>query len=405
MVVYRALDEDQRSSFSEYTSYAFSPESGPGKYELDEDDFGRMEMGSLRGVFDEGEPSDTDPLCVCRHYWLEAVVRGEWHPTAGLAAIATPPEHRRSGYVAGLLSASLEEYCSRGERFALLWPFRYRFYRRFGWETCAHHYSYQCDPSALSFARAIINDKGTFRQLEANDYGLIEPVYGAYADRYSLSLGRDEDWWRHRIFSTWGTDPYAYVWEREGVPRGYLFYSIQGDWGDRTFQVHDLAFHDHEALMALLAFCSNHDSQAEKVQFELPTDVEIIDLSNDPEKFECELGAGVMARIVNVTPTLEALDYPAVDEEVTLSVEDSLADWNNETFRLVVHDGEATCEALSSGTDADLTLDIATLTQLVVGFHSVWDLYRQNRLHASVTVVEALDRLFPRESAYLGTRF
>jgi len=134
MVEYRPLGEDYRDAFAEYTGYGFAPERGPVEYDPEEHDHERMELGDRRGLFpDDGD----DPLCVCVHHWFDALVRGERHPSPRLSFVATPPEHRRQGHIEQLLARSLAEYRDRGERFSLLWPFRYRFYRQFGWETCS----------------------------------------------------------------------------------------------------------------------------------------------------------------------------------------------------------------------------------------------------------------------------
>lgn len=405
MVEYRALGDEHREVYWNYTGYAFSPDSGQEPYDPDEHEPERMAMGDRRGVFADGAAPDDPPRCVCAHHWFDALVRGERHPAPGLSAVASPPEHRRQGYVRQLLLSALEEYRSRNDRFSLLWPFRYHFYRQYGWETCAEHRMYSCEPSALSFARAAYGDSGSYRQLSADDYGVIEPVYESYAGRYALSVGRTATWWRHRIFSGWDADPYVYVWERGGEARGYLSYTIDGEWGERTMRIRDLAFVDHEALLALCAFCSNHDSQADEVRFALPRDVNVLDLADEPEDIECEHKTGAMARIVDVESTLDAIRYPDTDGRVTMSIEDPLAEWNERSVRLTVEGGVATCEPVSTGGHADLTLDIGLLTQLVVGYRSASELAWHGRLDAPAEIVDTLDRLYPPTETYLGTGF
>ena len=409
MVEYRPLEDAHRDAFFEYTTYAFSPDTGPVEYDPEEHDNERLRMGAQRGLFTD---DDDRPRCLCAHYWFDALVRGERHPAPGLSAVATPPEYRRTGYIEQLLAHSLEEYRSRESRFSLLWPFRTRFYRQFGWETCSASRSYTCEPDALSFARgwggeseSSEDEDGRYRQLDADEYERLVPVYEEFSDRYALSIGRDEQWWRHRVFSSWTTDPYVYTYERDGDARGYLVYSIEGEWGDRTMRVWELVFADHDALFALCAYCANHDSQVSEVTFSLPTDVDLLTLVPDPEDVECERNVGAMARIVDVSETLSALQYPAVDAAVTLTVEDSFADWNDGTYRLVVDDGLATCETVSDGRDADVVLDVGALTQLAVGYRSARHLERSNQIETEADSLATLERLFPSEQTFVGTRF
>ncbi len=409
MVDYRPLGDEHRDAFFEYTTYAFSPDTGPVEYDPEEHDSERVRMGAQRGLFTD---DDDRPRCLCAHYWFDALVRGEPHPAPGLSAVATPPEYRRTGYIEQLLTHSLEEYRSRESRFSLLWPFRTRFYRQFGWETCSSYQLYTCEPEALSFARKARNESESseneetcYRQVDPDEYERLVPVYEEFSDRYTLSISRDEQWWRHRVFSSWTTDPYVYAYEREGEVRGYLVYSIEGEWSDRTMRVWELVFADNDALLALCGYCANHDSQVSEVAFSLPTDVDFLTVVPEPEDVECEQKVGAMARIVDVSETLSALQYPAVDAAVTLRVEDSFADWNDRTYRLVVDDGVATCEPVSAGREADVTLDVGALTQLAVGYRSVHELERSNRIERVDDGLSTLDRLFPSEQTFVGTRF
>lgn len=401
---YRPLGEQHREAFAEYTGYGFVPESGPVEYDPEEHEHARMQLGDRRGLFDDGTAADDDPLCVCMHHWFDALVRGERHPAPGLSFVASPPENRREGYIETLLAESLAEYRDRGDRFSMLWPFRYRFYRQFGWETCSARRSYTCEPAALSFARDRVGDAGRYRSLDADEYEPLASVYEAFSSRYALSVGRDEDWWRKRIFTGWEEDPYAYVWERGGDARGSLVYFIDGSWGDRTMRVRDLAFTGHEGLLALCAYLANHDSQVSELQFTLPTDVELLDLVPDPEDVDCERTNGPMVRLVDAAETLPALQYPSVDGTVTLEIDDPLVDWHDDPLRLVVEDGTATCRRVP-GAAPDATLDVGTLTQVVVGYRTATTLERHGRLDAPTDVVETLDRLYPGQRTYLDTGF
>ncbi|WP_049923321.1 GNAT family N-acetyltransferase [Halopiger djelfimassiliensis] len=421
MVDYRPIP-DQREVFHEYRSYAFRPDEGRPAYDPGEHDTPRALRGARRGLYAAEDDADDDPRCVCRHYWLEAGVRGDRHPTAGLASVATPPEYRRSGYVGQLLAHSLEEYRDRGCRFSVLWPFKYRFYRQYGWETSNRIATHECDPSVLAFATdAFDRESGSFRRLEPDDYAALKPVYTAHADRHALALERDEEWWRHRVFGGHGVDPFVAAYERDGRVRGYLVYTIDDDASrtmageelPRTMAVSELAFVDHEAFLALLSFCHTHDSQVQRVRFRAPPDGPLLESARDPDEIETTLETGPMVRLVDVADTLSALSYPGSDASVTIAVEDPVADWNDGTFALEVADGNGTCERLhddpaaaSVTADVDVRIDIAALSRLVVGSQSASALERTGRLEALDTdAVATLEALFPATSVYLGEFF
>jgi predicted acetyltransferase len=413
MVDYRPIP-DEREVFHEYRAYAFRPEEGVPAYDPDEHENPRATRGARRGIFpgddvDSGDADDGDddrPRTVCRHYWLETRVRGDVHPTAGLASVATPPEFRREGNVRALLEHSLAEYRERGDRFSILWPFQYRFYRKYGWDTANRLVTHACEPSALSFARGFDAD-GSFRRLEADEYAALESVYDAASE--GLALARDEVWWRHRIFGGHDVDPFVYAYERDGKPVGYLVYTIESGDDGRAIDISELAAVDVDALLALLAFCADHDSQVQQVELRVSETVPIRELARDPDEIETTIENGPMVRIVDVAETLSSLSVPGVDASLTLAVDDPLVDWNDGTFALEAADGRLSCERLDAATDADAdpdaAIDVAALSQLAVGSRSATDLERTGRLEADSDVVAALESLFPETDVYFGHYF
>ena len=420
MSSYCAVPDSQRERFYEHTSYAFAPERGILEYDPEEES-SRADIGSRRGIYHGVDPNTgeggvgrledvddpPDPRTVCCHYWLETRIRGSTHSTPGLSAVATPPEHRREGNVRRLLAASLAEYRDRGATFSILWPFRYRFYNRYGWDTTNHYLRVTCDPADLGFARDAIDgdgQRGEFRSLEADDWTVLDQVHERWASRYDLSIVRDEPWWRHFVFERWTTDPFVYVLEREGEAVGYIVYTIDGERGDRKMAVSELAFVDRPAFFALLAFCADHDSQVDEVQIRQPTDTLFDDLHPSQHALEVERNTGPMARIVDVERTLSALDYPAIEETVSLAVTDPLVDWNDGTFGLEVDHGTGVC-ARADDHRSTATLDVSALSQLAVGARSVSALERAGRLSASDDVLDSLDRLFPRRTVFLDDGF
>ncbi|RQG95891.1 GNAT family N-acetyltransferase [Natrarchaeobius chitinivorans] len=402
MTEYRPIP-DRREVFHEYASYAFSPESGVRPYDPDEHETPRANLGVRRGVF--ARDGDDRPRAVCKHYWFEGYVRGDRYPITGLASVATPPENRRSGDVRRLIAHSLEEYRDRGTVLTVLWPFNYRFYRRFGWETAHRIVTHEFDPAVLSFAKNA-GATGTFSRVDPDEFETLEDAYAASPP--TLAFDRTEGWWRHRIFEGYETDPFVYAYERDGSVVGYLIYQIDGEWGEKTMSVSELVAVDHEALLALLGFCYDHDSQVEDVELRVPSEFPLRDLSMDPEEIETTVENGPMVRIVDVETALAALAQPDANASITLEIEDPLADWNDGRFRLETANDRTVCERVdeSVAVDPDATVDVAALSQMVVGSRSASALERTGRLEVGDSdVVAALEEAFPETQVYLGDRF
>ncbi|QLH80671.1 GNAT family N-acetyltransferase [Halosimplex pelagicum] len=402
----RALSADRYDEFRRIVDYAFHPEEGPRTYD-DEPE----RIADRYGAF-----VDDDLVSVCGHYDLRANLRGEWVRLAGLAAVATPPERRREGYVGALVDDALERW--RGEYpLSALWPFSRSYYEQFGWATANTATTYTCPTEQLAFARGAA--EGRARPVEPDEWRALRSVHESQAEATTLALKRrSETWWRERVLSEGGDDrPWAYVWERDGDVCGYLVYTFKDageGFGDRRLTVDDTAAADHEAWLGLLGFLADHDSQATEVRFAGDARTDLLDLVPDPDAVDCEVETGPMVRVVDVTDALEACPYPAdASADCTLAVTDATADWNDGRFRLTVADGTGECERVDGASDgadaaaeADATLDVGTLSQLVVGYHDVAAARRVGGLSvAEGSVADTLATLFPSERVYLRTFF
>jgi predicted acetyltransferase len=377
----RQLSADDQPDFQRFLDYAFAPEAGPQEYD---DGSTPDRQGQQFGLFDDGTLRS-----VCTHYDLTASVRGEWVPVAGLAALATMPEHRRQGYVSDLVTASLRRW--RGESpLAALWPFDYGYYEQFGWAMGCTLTEYTCPPDALAFGR---DAPGTARRLDPADWERLRGVTDAYREEYDLVMRRDESWWRERIFDS--GDRYVYGLERDGEICGYVGYTVEAE-ESRRLKVLYNAFTDHDAFRGLLGFLSNHDSQVEEVTLYRPAESSLLDMVPDPKAVDCEVHPGMMVRVVSVVDALEAVSYPSeATGTLTLAVSDDTADWNDGTFELAVANGEGGCRSVESG-DPDVRLDIGTLAQILVGYHSVTEARRLADLQVtSEDVASQLAGWFP----------
>lgn len=383
---YRPIREDEREAFRRMVSYAFSPESGPG---LDEEREGAY-PGERYGLFD-----GDSLLCVCRQYFLDARVRGEDRPVAGLSAVASPPERRQRGHVAELLERSLADYRERGADCAILWPFEHAFYRRYGWATSNDYARYETTPEVL--APAAGPDRGKFQRVGADEWESLDAIHRAHGDRTELSLRRPEAWWRRRVFERWDDDPYVYRWD-DGEPRAYLAYTVEKDDGERTLRVTDIAYRDHDGFRQLLRFLALHRSQIDRVALRAPPDWPLFEMVDEPGEIECTRRAGPMVRLVDVQRALERLPIP--DERLVLSVADPLAPWNDRTFALA----DGGCEPVDE--EPAVEAGIGTLSQLYVGSRPLSTLERVGDLSGRDEGARSvLESLFPARRTYLGEHF
>jgi len=395
MPEYRPVPDEREDDRARITSYGFDAGSGPYNPDatLDERLERRWSFGEAYALYD----GDEAMLSTCVHMAFTARLRGEWLPVAGVSAVASPPEHRRQGYVGDLLAASLADYRERGWPLAALHPFDESFYARYGWATGERYWTAAVEPAALAPAAG---EAGTFRRVRAEDGECLTPAYEAWLDGVDLATRRSADWWRDRLFHGVDDERYCYAWERDGEVRGYVIYDIADD----RLKAREFASADHEAYRNLLRFLRDHSSQVEAIELSGPDHARLVDLVADRDAVEAEVTAGKMVRIVDVPAALEAVPYTVDGADITLDVSDGHADWNDDRFALRVRNGAATVEPTDA--DPDVSLDIGTLSQLLVGHRGV----ERARADGDMTVHDAdaagtLARSFPRRETFLPEQF
>ncbi|WP_159899716.1 GNAT family N-acetyltransferase [Salinirussus salinus] len=391
----RELGDEHRARFQEFVDYAFDAVRGPTSYDSPEET-PRM-LGRKFGVFEAGELRS-----VCIHHDFSARVREDWLPMTGLAAVATPPEHRREGLGRTLVEDALQRW--RGEYpLAALWPFEHAYYRQFGWALSNTSVRYACPPAALAPARGA---DGTARRVGPEEWGQLQGVHEAHGADRNLTLRRDGEWWRRRVFrSLGGGKRYVYAVEREGRVDGYVAYTVEN--GGTQLRVSDLAFRDHGAYRRILGLLADHDSQVEEVVLYREDERSLFSLVDDPEAVDCTVSPGPQVRVVDVEHALEALSYPEdVAATLRLAVTDRHAPWNDGLLELRVDGGTGECRWLDDGgASADVSLGIGALSQLYVGFRSAAELDRTDSLGADGGTAGTLGALFPPETVYLREYF
>ena len=395
---YRPLSDDEMDDFDSFVQYAFNITEGPpSPDDADGDETPTEEkLGTAYGYFDDGEL-----VSICRHYHWQTWVRGERHPMAGLSAVATPPEYRRNGYVSGMLRDALAEYREDGVYLSALWPFKHPFYEHLGWGTVFNGYAHKCSPEDL--ASFLGTHDGTWQRLEPDDWTRTNPVHDAHGAAYELTIEREEQWWRERIFEGWHKDPYVYGYERDGELAAYLSYVVQEEGDDSQLRVRDAAWVDHEAREAIYGFLARHEAQVDRVHL-WSIDDDLHWLVDDPGDLDTELHSAAMFRLVDVPAALEALPYPPeYDTEFVVDVDDPLADWNDDRFHVSVADGEAIVGRTAEDATASARIDV--LSQLYVGARDVEFLTRTGQLEADSSTAAALDVLFPASNVLLREGF
>jgi len=406
MPTYRPIPGDRREDYREIIQHAFAIDSGPGADEQagepGEEADGEADDGSEewppelfdpRGLFD----GDT-LLSVCKLYYPEVFLRDGYTTIGGLGAVATPPEHRRQGHIRTLIKHTLAEYRENGVTLVALWPFSTSFYRQLGWSVANKFTRYEIPPEQLAFARGF---EGEFRRLTPDDWDRLHRIDVGFGGGTSLWMRRSEEWWHERTLSNrgFGGVPYIYGYERDDELRGYVMYTadMDNDEGERRLRISGLAYLDEDAHLALLGFLSNHDSQVETIELWRAQESDLLDYAPEPNELDCTIRSGPMVRLADVPAGLERFPWPeTLDGTLTFDVSDSLVEANDGLFEVSVRDGTPAVTGTGSDAapDADVSVDVATLTQLYVGTYSVDEAERFGECTVEPSVRDALAEAF-----------
>jgi len=330
---------------------------------------------------------------------MEPTVRlaGEWRSVGGIRGFVTPPPHRGQGYGRRLLRAALSAFADRGRPYAVLWPESVAYYREHGWGLVHTETAYEFPPEAMVDPGV----SGTFERVGPEESERLDAVWREYASEYELAFRRSEDWWHGRVLD----DAWAYGWtppEGEAFG-GYVVYTLDRD--AEVLSVADLAYRTERVRRQLLAFLDRHGPQADRVEWTCPDERRLCSEAADPDAVSASIEPGASGRIVDVPAAIEALPAPrSPTATVTMSVDDPLVDANDAVFRV---ETDLSCARLDhdAAADADVTVDVATLSQLYAGTFSIETAVERERLTASADAVAALAPTFGARDVYVSDFF
>lgn len=334
---------------------------------------------------------------------MEVYVGGKPFAMGGIAGVATWPEKRRGGRIAGLLSHSLRVMKEQGQMISMLHPFKFEFYRRFGWETYAEYKKLELTSHQLPRFPAAAG-----RIVRTMEPDILAPAYEAYAVRHNGMLVRSRKWWEDRVLARKNEGRLgAAYFDAYGQVKGYILYKV----ADYTLTVYEWVALDGEAYRGLWNFIADHDSMlgsAGKVQLLMahPGD-RLASLLKDPRILQ-ETVPYFMARLVDAEAFLNRYSFrQGVKGGLHLHIRDEQAPWNEGgyTIRLDEEGAGPRVRRSAAGNEAAsieaLSCGIGILTSMLLGYErpSFW--YEHGLLTGSASQLELLEAALPEGNPFL----
>lgn len=394
MAEIRQLKADDFDEMIALLQFAFQYKMEPERLEKERANFRPEWYHALFG--EEGRM-----LSSCLLYPFEIWLRGRKFKMGGIAGVASWPDARRQGGVARLLVHALERMRAEGQSISMLAPFSFAFYRKYGYEMTIERKNCTLETKHLPPRR---ETPGAVRIVEKKAE-MLRPVYEKCASFFDGTLVRDAEWWERRVLSQPGLA--AVYYDADGAAQGYVLYEV----AEKTFTVHDWAVLTREAETALWSYAANHDSMIERLKITVPMDYALSFQLPDP-RIKQEIESYFMSRIVDVEAFVRQYPFEPSNQadELTLTIRDGQAAWNDGTFRLrVAADGSAEMarmtEGAAGGTDGGLACDIGTLTAMLAGGRRPGYLHGIGRLEGDGAAALALESRVPRQNPYLADFF
>lgn len=301
----------------------------------------------------------------------------------GLTMVSVRPTHRRRGLLNRLMAAHFDDCLERGESISGLFASESSIYGRYGFGDAAP----SLDVAINAPAVGIPASTGEVRLVDVEEARQAFPaLYELIRPQRPGRLNRSEPWWEHRHFrdpEDWrrGASARRYVVAyRDGVPVGYCTYRQKEKWEHSipsgTVRVGELFGVDAAARLSLWSLVCSVDLFPNVEAHMLPADLELPMQVANPRMIQRRLLDGLYIRILDVPKALEARGYSVVDSLV-LEVEDSMGIAGGK-FRLEASTEGAACAATTD--DADLKMDVATLSSLYLGADGAGPLHRVGRI-------------------------
>lgn len=315
-----------------------------------------------------------------------------------IVGVSTWPEDRGKGHVTHLLRYALEEMRRREQWISILLPFKYEFYRKYGWETCYSHVIYSGSVEAFNSYCGKFEVTGQFRPVnKAEDICLLNKCYLQFAKGLNGYVLRDSQDWDRVLNDIRLEQGHMRVYVEGEYILGYIIYYIQ----DRQFFIRELAFADEKSKLAILRFVLAHSDIIDQIQWKAP-------YINEERLILQKFGISytenpfVMGRIVDVTKTFEQIlgGLDDIELDITLKVVDRFLEWNNQTYDIKSSGEETVISSVSRNPDAEI--DIKTLAQLLWGYVSPGQAIDYNMVKVfNPSKVQQIISMFPKVVPYI----
>jgi predicted acetyltransferase len=267
----------------------------------------------------------------------DSKVFGTWQKMSGISFVESLPEHRNKDNISGLMKRALVEERDRGAIFSTLYPFKFRYYEKYGYGYVGGFVNAAFQPDDI----AAPAPSGEFIPFGGTDseLGEMTSVYGAWVSQFSFGikprpLPPDDA----RAEIEWSKDRIVLYYEN-GKCKGFLrMLKVIDAPFLAHLEVRKIAWADEAAFMALMYFLKKHRDQIREVKWQMPPSLPLALVTCEP-RIQLWRSSDWMARPLDLR-ALVALKAKANETElpIVFSVRDPELPENTGTYTIEGND-------------------------------------------------------------------
>ena len=314
----------------------------------------------------------------------------------GVTGVGTYPEFSGMGLMNDLIRHALLKMRKAGQFISYLYPYSIPYYRRKGWEIISDHITFTLKDTEIP-ATAEVPGHVERRAVGDRD---VKETYDRFArSTHGALIRNDFEWMEYWHWENEEERTAAVYYDALGIPQGFLLYWVEED----IFNIREMVYLTQEARKGLWNFIRAHYSMIDAVNGHIYTGEPLAFLLDESQIRE-SIEPYFMARIVDVAEFLRLYPFAPGVRPFHFVVTDPMAEWNTGIFS-VATDREGAAIVTDQPAGRPVTLDIQTLSAMLMGYKRPSYLARIERLRTDKRTLRLLEEIIPDTQPYFSDYF
>lgn len=303
-----------------------------------------------------------------------------------IVGVATLHEFRNKGYMRNLMEEAIKEIYDRGQLFSILMPIDSRIYTRFGYEFIQDNLELNMD---LNEFEGVHNDFYSINKVDHNNVIDLVGIYKNCTKDVFCYTYRDEAYYKIFYEEMMSEDGQIYNFNN----RGYVAYYQS----DGKLEVRELFYDSIQTLNCILSYLK-------KITKSLVINTHKNDILRlllpNIESNKITIKNFMMGRIINFKGFVEQY-FIGINIKIVIRINDNIINENNKTFS--IRSNLLNVEVNQVDTISDIEISIGHITQLMLGYLSVEDLIKMNKIIINnKTITTTLLEVFPKKVSFIN---